>query len=464
MYSLSRQDAMTVGQVVPKGELVRGLGLSSSTAIVVGTMIGTGIFLKPSEVAREAGSVEWALVAWVVGGALTLLGALSYLELGTAMPEAGADYAYLSRGIGPAWGFLYGWKGSVVSGPASIAAGASGCILFLGYLWPAVVAPVARLGPWDMTWGQLLAAAIILTLALVNLFPVRTVGRVQVVLTSFKVISLVAVIGLGLLLSQRGGALHQPVAPTGDAGSYRGFIAAVAACLWTYSGWHTLLRLGSEIKDPGRTMPQAVVAGLVGTAALFLLVNVACFSVLSLADVQGSSHAVSDMLERVTGRSVAGVLTVVMIVSALGSLTASFLASGRIPYAMARDGYLPKSVGWVNPRSGAPSGAVAWKAALAACLVMTGTFEDLSALFVFSQWLFYALGIIALFRLRRLEPDLPRPVRAWGYPVAPGIFVVLSVILTVSILVDRPVRSLLGLALIAAGLPVYYYTVRRRRL
>jgi APA family basic amino acid/polyamine antiporter len=210
-------------------------------------------------------------------------------------------------------------------------------------------------------------------------------------------------------------------------------------------------------------MPRAVIAGMVGTAALFLLVNVACFSVLSLVEVQESPHAVSDMLERVTGRGVAGVLTVVMVISAFGSLTASFLASGRVSYAMGRDGFLPSVVGWVNPRSGVPSGAVAWKAALAAALVLTGTFEDLSALFVFTQWLFFALGIVALFRLRRLEPDLPRPVRAWGYPVAPGIFVVLSVLLTASILMDRPIRSLLGLALILAGLPVYFYAAHRKR-
>ncbi|HEX9893723.1 MAG TPA: amino acid permease [Gemmatimonadales bacterium] len=440
-------------------ELVRGLNLTMATAIVVGTMIGTGIFIKPAEIAREAGSAEWALAAWVVGALLTLLGALCYMELGTMIPEAGADYAYLKRAFNPAMGFLFGWKYFAVTHPASMASLAAGLTLFASYLWPGLREPVGQIGSITVDVGNLFAALVIVVVTLINLLDVVSVGRFQVVLTAIKIISLALVVGVGLYFAA--GADSGLPAATARTVRVGGFTAAVAASLWTYSGWHTLLRVGSEIQNPGRTIPRAMLGGFAVTAVLFLLVNLACFAVLGFDGVAGSSHVAADLLERTLGLGGAGLLSVMMILSAFGSLNTSTLGSARITYAMARDGFLPRPLAWVHPRRRIPPYSVIVSSVVAIAFVLSGTFEDLTSLFVFTQWLFYGLGVIGLFQLRRIEPDTPRPVRAWGYPLMPALFVLLCSVLTVSQFAGRPVRSSVGLALILAGLPLYAWMRRK---
>lgn len=439
--------------------LVRGLDLTMATAIVVGTMIGTGIFLKPAEVAREAGAIEWALAAWVVGGGLSLLGALCYAELATMMPEAGADYAYLRRAWGPAAGFLYGWKNVMVSHPASTASLASGAALFLGYLWPEVNQQVGRALGFDITVGQGIAVGVIGVMTLVNLLQVSSVGRVQTVLTALKVVSLAVVIGAGAWAI--GGADRPTGAGIGPVGASGGFLVAVTATLWAYSGWHTLLRAGSEVKDPGRNLPRAMVRGFLLTAGLFLALNLVCYGALGFGAVAASSHPVSDLLELAMGPAGATVLTVMMLVSVVGSLNASMMASARVPYAMARDGLFPPALAKVDPDRRVPTVAVGAPSVLAAGLVLTGTFEDLTALFVFSTWLFYGVAIAGLIRLRHTEPGSIRPARAPGYPWLPGLFVVVAAVLTVTLMWRDPVRAGLGTVIMLAGLPAYWWMRRR---
>ena len=439
-------------------ELVRALNLTMATAIVVGTMIGTGIFLKPAEIARYTGSVEWSLIAWVVGAALTLLGALCYMELGTMIPEAGSDYAYLKRAWNPAVGFIFGWKQCVVTHPASMASLASGSVLFASYLWPGLREPLGQIGPFTIQTGSLFAAGIVVLVTLINLMDVASVGRFQVVLTGIKVVSLLVVAGVGLIFAT--GSAPELPATTARAVTLGGFTSAVAASLWTYSGWHTLLRAGSEIKDPGRTIPRAMMGGFGMTATLFLLINVACFLVLGFDAVAGSSHVASDLLQQTVGVAGASLLSVMMMLSAFGSLNSTTLGTTRISYAMARDGLLPRPLAWVHPERRVPTWSVVVPSIVAIGFVLTGTFEDLTSLFVFTQWLFYALGVWGLFRLRRLEPDTPRPVRAWGYPVMPALFIALAAVLTISLFAERPARSSVGLALTLLGLPVYFWMRR----
>jgi amino acid transporter len=441
-------------------ELVRGLNLTMSTAIIVGTMVGTGIFLKPSEVARLAGSAELALLAWIVGGLLNLVGALCYLELGTMMPHAGADYNYLKRAWGPSIGFLYGWEGFALSQPATLAAAGAGIALFAGYIWPGLDRPLAQLGAVPIQGGQIFAAAIIVLFTAINLLKVATVGWVQTGLTTLKVTSLVVVILAGLYAATHAPANAQSTAATGV--TFSGFVAAVTASLWAYSGWQSLLRVGGEVKDPSRTMPRATIGGVLLTAVLYILVNVACFAVLGFDRVASSNHPVSDMLLVGFGAGAASLLTAAMILSAVGSLNASVLASARVPFAVARDGLLPRQLAHVAPRTRAPSGSVIVMSSAALVLALTGSFEDLTSLFVFTQWGFYMVAVAGLIRLRMAEPDAPRPVKAWGYPVIPGLFVLLAAALTISQFLERPARSAIGLGVILLGLPMYSWLDRRR--
>ena len=460
----------------PPLELRRELGGWGTAALVVGVMIGTGIYLKPSEMAREAGSVELVFLAWVAGAVLALLGSLTYAELAAAIPETGGSYAYLRRAFGPVWGFLYGWRGIMVSTPASLAAYGAGIALFLGFLWPGVTGPVAA---WDigipfrdgsyhveLRWSQVLGALLIVGFAVVNYLRVRHVGRLQIALTVIKTGALVAVIGIGLwfILTKSGsvGTTGSGDPPAIRAPSLGGFMAAVTAALWAYSGWHQVVRLGGEVRNPARTLPRAMIGGFLFTATLFIGVNFCYFGVLSFEGVASSRHVASDMLLPAVGPGVAGFLTIAMIVSVLGTMNATILSSSRVPYAMARDGIFFSVLAKVHPERRVPSAAVTLMAVMGIALVLTGTFEDLTALMIFSSWTFHGLGALALFRLRRLEPDLPRPYRAWGYPLVPGLFGLLSVILSVSIFLQRPVRSGIGLGVILLGIPVYRVWSRRR--
>ncbi|HKP49985.1 MAG TPA: amino acid permease, partial [Gemmatimonadales bacterium] len=441
-------------------DLVRGLNLTMSTAIIVGSMVGTGIFLKPSEVARLAGTAELAIFAWVVGGLLNLMGALCYLELGTMMPQAGADYQYLKRAWGPAAGFLYGWKGFALSHPASLAAAASGIALFAGYLLPGLDRVITQIGPITITAGQVLAAAVIIALTAVNLFRVATVGWVQTGLSALKVLSLIAVIVAGLYAAGRASAASPGTPVPVVSGS--GFVAAVTASLWAFSGWHTLLRVGGEVRDPTRTMPRATFAGFGLTAFLFILVNVACFAVLGFDRVAAGKQPVADMLLVGFGAGAATLLSVAMVASAVGSLNVSVMASARVPFAVARDGLLPKAFAHVDPENHVPSFSVAAMSAVALVLVLTGSFEDLTSLFVFTQWGFYLLTVAGLIRMRVKEPEAARPVKVPGYPVLPLLFVGLATVLTISQFIERPGRSALGLLIVLAGLPIYRFVVARQ--
>jgi APA family basic amino acid/polyamine antiporter len=435
-------------------------------------MIGTGIYLKPSEMAREAGSAEMVLIAWVAGGLLCLLGALTYAELATAIPETGGDYVYLRRGLGPLWAFLYGWRGILVSAPASLAAYGTGIALFVGFLWPGVQQPIAHWNlpvanlPVTLRWSQVIGVLPIVALTVVNYLRIRDVGRIQVVLTTLKTLALIAIIVLGLGFILGGGSASVPAeslpVETVRRSGFSGFMVAVTGSLWAYSGWHQLVRLGGEVRDPGRAFPIAMIGGFLFTGALFLIVNLCYIGVLSFPGLAASSHPASDMIQAAAGPRVANLLTIVMIVSVLGTMNASLLTGSRVPFAMARDGLFFPSIAKVDPERRVPTASVTLISVMGIILVLTGSFEEVTALMVFASWSFYGLSAVALFRLRAKEPDLPRPYRTIGYPVVPALFLILSAFLTVSIVMERPLRSLIGIGLILAGVPFYLYWNRRR--
>jgi basic amino acid/polyamine antiporter, APA family len=455
-------------------ELVRGLGPWASTAIVVGTMVGTGIFLKPSEMAREGRFVSVVFAAWIVGAILSIFGALAYAELGASIPEAGGEYAYLRRGFGPVWGFLFGWMHSIVGRPASIASIAAGMMRFLSFFVPAVAAPlftvhiaIPGLTHWIppytfvFTWAQPLAVFWLLVITGINYLGVRLGGEVQVALTTIKILSIVLIIGVAFLLPSSGPRPPDPVWPASEtAGLLTAFLAALAAGLWAYDGWEDLNLVGSEVQDPQRNFPRALVGGVSFVALIYLLFSAACFKVLPFSGVANSQHVASDVAEHVIGHGVAFWITLALVISALGSMNSSVLSGARVPYAMARDHIFFRVADGIHPKFRTPARALIFQGVLAGIMALSGTFEELTNLFIFAGWIFYGLAVVALFRLRKLEPNLHRPYRCWGYPWVPAVFVLGAITLTINLWLVRPGRSSIGLLLILAGLPFYRYWTR----
>jgi APA family basic amino acid/polyamine antiporter len=452
-------------------ELVRGLGPWASAAIVVGTMIGTGIFLKPAEMAREGRYVAIVFAAWIIGALLSIFGALSYAELGAAIPEAGGEYAYLRRGFGPLWGFLFGWMHSIVGRPSSVSSIAAGMMRFLSFFLPAVAAPLFTvhiaipgltgwIKPYDFvfTWAQPLAVLWLVIMTGINYLGVRLGGEVQVFLTAIKLASLAIIIGIAFLLPNPVALSADPVWPNPlSTGLFGALLAALAAALWAYDGWEDLNLVGSEVKDPQRNFPRALVGGVAFVALVYLLFNAACLKVLPFQSVASSQHVASDVVERLIGRGAATWITLAMVISALGSMNSSVLSGARVPYAMARDRIFFKVADGIHPKYRTPGRALIFQGALASVMALTGTFEELTNLFIFAGWIFYGLAVVALFRLRRTEPNMPRPYRCWGYPWVPALFVLGALALTVNLWLDRPGRSTAGLLLILAGIPFYLH-------
>jgi len=246
-------------------------------------------------------------------------------------------------------------------------------------------------------------------------------------------------------------------------GVFSAFLAALAAALWAYDGWEDLNLVGSEVENPSRNFPRALVGGVAVVALIYFLFSAACLKVLPFAAVATSSHIASDVVEHVAGRGAALWITIAMVISALGSMNSSVLSGARPTYAMARDGLFFKVADGVNPKYRTPGRALIFQCVLASLMALTGTFEELTSLFIFAGWIFYGLAVVALFRMRKTEPDTPRPYRCWGYPWVPGLFVAGALALTFNIWLERPGRSSIGLLLILAGVPFYRYWSRRTR-
>lgn len=454
--------------------LVRVLGLWTSMAVPVGIMIGSGVFLKPAEIAQSAGTPLWALAAWMIAALLSLLMAFCYLELGTMMPESGGDYVFLRRAFGPGVGFLYAWRSVVLNNPASHAAQAAAVMLFGMYYFPELADPVVALSipglfwsPFELvlTGARIGATVLIVWFTLLTLAGIKTAGRTHLVLTGLKVLFLLGIVLAPFVLGRGGSGTFANLRSdiTGIGTTFAGFVVAVSAALWAFSGTSNLVRVGGEVKDPSRVIPHATLWGLAITTTLYVALTIACFYVLGFSAVAASDHVVSDMLDRVGGPLLAGGLTLVMILSAVGSLTGSAVTAGRLPYAVAKDGLFPRVMAKVHPVTRVPVWAVVIPAVMSLVLALTGSFAQLTGLAVFVRWAFNALVIAGLFRLRRIEPDTPRPVRTWGYPVVPALALVLTVVLTVTMMVAAPGRSLFGLAIVSTGIPIYLMIPRRVR-
>jgi len=449
-------------------DLVRGLGLWSATAIVIGDTIGTGIFLVTSDMARAVGTAALVFAAWIIGGLIVLCGAFCYAELGAAFPQAGGPYVYLNRGLGPLWGFLFGWMTSFLERPVGMATLAAGFLRFVGFLFPVVTAPLftSHIGGFDFTFtvAQPLAALVVVAVTGINYLSVRMGGAIQVVLTSLKMGTIAVIVIAGVLFGKHHGLEAAPqVTHHLGLGTIGGLLTALVPAMWAYNGFNDLGDVGEEITHPQKNIPRAIILGLLTVGGLYLLANVVYFRILPFTKLLQSQHVASDVVQTFAGSRGATWLTVAMAISALGALHVVVLTGARIPYAMARDGVFFPFAKRIHPSFRTPSGALIFLGSVAALLALSGTYEELYSLFVFGVWIFFALTAIALFRLRRNEPNLSRPYRAWGHPWTTLLFLAAAVALTVNLWMVRPVRSSLGLAVILGGIPFFYYWRKQAR-
>jgi len=447
----------------PAPHLKRVLGLWSAASIVIGTVIGSGVFLVPTAMIAKLGSVKMLFVVWVVAGVLSLFGALTYAELSAAMPEAGGEYVYLTAAYGPFWGYLYGWTQFSVAKSGSIATLAAGFYTYLTVFLPILAQPVVvtpfMIGPnhtqFEIHYGQLVAIAVILILAGVNYVGVRVGGNLQVLVTGVKVLLIGAIIAIGLF-SGKGDFSHlsQHIP---SAGGVAGFFAAMVSALWAYDGWNNVSMVSSEIREPGRNLPRALILGTLAVIGIYLLINVAYFYVLTPGEVAGSERLAANMMAHLYGRTAAAAVSVAVLISIFAALNGSILTGSRVPYAMARDGLFFKAAATVHPKFLTPCNSVIMLSLWSSVVVLSGWFDDLYNFVIFGSWILYLMTAVSVFVLRRKLPDLVRPYRTLGYPIVPVLFVAVAAFLLVSTLQTRPRESLMGLFLMALGVPLYYY-------
>jgi APA family basic amino acid/polyamine antiporter len=436
--------------------------------MVVGTVIGSGIFLVPKAMILRVGSPEMVFAVWIFGGLLSLFGALTYAELAAAMPEAGGEYVYLREAYGPFWGFLYGWTQTWVAKSASIATLATAFFLYVANFYPVLDGVMLRLdvplgpkgGPFEVRYGQLLAMATILFLAGLNYFGVRFGGRVQVAVTIVKVVCILGIIVAGLTADPGTVANFDTFVPS--AGGVSGFFAALVAALWAYDGWNNVAMVASEIKRPQRNLPLALIGGTLLVMVVYLGTNFAYFYVLPAEAVAASDRVAAEMMRKISGAAGAGAVSLAASISIFAALNGSILAGSRVPFALARDGLFFAKWAYVHETYRTPGVSILLLSAWSAVLVLSGRYEELFTLVIFPSWILYAMTAASVLVLRRKRPDLVRPYRTAGYPLVPVLFVGVSAILLVSTLLDSPRESLLGLVIIVAGLPFYFHWQRAR--
>lgn len=449
-------------------QLRRDLDVWGAMAIVVGTVIGSGIFLVPKAMIAEVGSPEMVVAVWVFGGILTLFGALTYAELAAALPEAGGEYAYLREAYGPFLGFVYGWTQTWVAKSASIATLATAFFYYLANFLPQLEGTLAVIplpigpggGPLEIRRGQLLAMAVILALGVLNYFGVKLGGQIQVAITAVKVLLIAAIIAVGVFSGQGNVSNFSTSVPA--AGGMAGFFAALVAALWAYDGWNNVSMVASEVRNPQRNLPMALIGGTLLVIAIYLGANFAYFYVLSSSEVASSDRVAAEMMRRVMGSGGAAAVSLAAMISIFAALNGSILSGSRVPYALARDGYFFRPYAYISPRFKTPGVSLVLLSAWAALLVLSGRYEQLYTLVIFPSWILYAMATASVIVLRKKRPDLPRPYRTLGYPVVPILFVCVAAMLIVSTLVQSPRESVLGLAIILAGLPFYFRWKRRQ--
>ncbi len=450
-------------------ELVRDLNVWHATAIVAGTIIGSGIFLVPKEMMQAVGSAGLVYLAWIVGGFLSFFGALTYAELGAVRPFAGGEYVYVRDGYGSLAGFLYAWTWFLIAKPASIASVTSGLVRVLGNFsafsflpHPLVTWHISADRVFVVTYGHLVAILATILITGLNYVGVRKAGNFQLALTALKVVMIAGIAFVGFTAAS-GTWSNFGTEFLGAKGGMAGFMAALVAALWAYDGWNDLNMVSGEISNPERSIPVALIAGVALVAVLYMGMNAAIQYVMPATSIAQSDVPASAATQIAIGRWGAALVSAGMALSMLVTLNGTIMSGGRVPFAVARDGYFFRALAEVHPRFHTPSLALIIQAVAASILLLVGgAFKELFSLAIFAEWLFYMVAASTIFIFRRREPDVPRPYRTWGYPVVPALFILAATVLLYYTFKENLRNSIAGTLVILAGIPVFYYFARSK--
>lgn len=443
----------------PTGALERGLGLSAATSIVVGGIIGSGIFIAPAIIAREVGAPGLSLAVWVIAGIVATAGALCIAELAAAVPETGGQYVFLRRAYrSPLLAFLFGWAMFFASFTGAIAAVAT---VFAGYLGHFLEGAV----PYGTGAQRAVAVGLILFLTAINYLSVRLAGRVQTIATSLKVVALIGVIAVAFLLGQGDATRFAPFLPETppSTGLIAAFGTALIPAFFAYNGWTYSAYVAGEVKDPERTLPRSILIGIAIVLVVYLLMNAALVYVLPFETLRTTGRPAAAAMELVLGPVGGGVTALAVLISTFGTANAVLLSCTRTYFAMSRDRLFFPALERVHPRHRTPANAILVQGILASAFALSGTFEQILTYYAFVDFLFAVLAVGAVMMLRQREPGLARPYRAWGYPVTPLLFVGFGVWYLVNTAIHRPAESAVGVVLTLSGIPFYLYWSRRNR-
>ncbi len=442
------------------GQLQRRLGLTSAISITVGAVIGSGIFLTPLTAAQKMPSEPWLYLLWVGLGLVCLFGAFAYAELGAMFPEAGGQYAFLREAWGRGVAFLYGWVFFWVIN--------SGTVAGLAVAFAKAILPVLHVDPGAVVVTAV-ATAMIVALALVNHFGVLLGAILQNVATFAKVGALALLVVGGVWLAVGSGVQHAPVATRSAASlSMEGLVAAFVAIFWAYEGWYQLPFSAAELKRPARDLPLGLVLGMVVLIAVYTAVNAIYLYAVPFDEMRTFTVELQvprEAIARIFSPDTSQYLTLLIAISVMGAANPNFLSSPRAFYAMAQDGLVPKALQRVSERWGTPVVSIWTQAVWAVLLVVVlQSFKDITAFVVFAGFLFYALTVAGVYRLRATRPDLPRSYHCTGYPVTPALFIAVAIGFVVALLLDpnEQKNALIGLGILATGVPYYWWWTRRR--
>lgn len=458
--------------------LIRGLGLLAAISIILGNVIGTGVFLKARVMTCNVGDPVWVIVAWAAAGVLSLAGALTYAELSAMMPRAGGEYVFLRRAYGRVWSFLYGWMLIFVGKTGAQASVAVAFAIFLNDLMGGTLRTTLLQTnifgyQYELTSLQLIAVGMIVIVTLINCATVVVSGNLATILTVVK-IGLIVLVGGGAFLFATGDFGHFSQIASGGAcegvtGSVlyggagysfaAGFGAAMLGALWGYDGWNNLTLVAGEIKNPQRNIPIALIGGTVLIILLYVFVNIAYFYILTpmeIASVSKDSSVAREVAARFLGAGAIVLMSAGLMASSVGTLHTSILTGARVPYAMAQDGAFFQRFGQLSERTRVPIVALVVQGIWACILCLSGSFDTLTDYVVFGSWIFYIMATASVFVFRRKMPDAERPYKAFGYPVVPFLFLLAGAWLLVTTVINAPLQAFIGIFLILAGLPVYY--------